>query len=284
MIKELPPIVTLLTPELAREHAALPKVKGDRRITRKRLEEIRDKVRSRLFHSPTWAVATCKGQRHRMNGGHTSTALAMMNGEFPVGLSVTILQFECDTEDDLVTLFDQFDARWSVRTHNDSLRVHASVHESLDNISTTAINRCVSGISYAVSNDGKDRLSPDAQKTLLNQYADFVVWAKEFVGIRRMSRCGVVAAMFATWSRSPALATGFWLMVRDQNHPDPRHPTRTLGKFLEQSTFDTHNPATGMRWDTRAFYVKGVHAWNACQAGRHTDLKYHPVAGWPKVS
>lgn len=283
MIRELELIKMPLTPEGATEHNRLPQISGDRRLDPKRVSHLETKVADGLFHSPSWAVAFYAGKKYRINGKHSSHVLAKVNGHFPPGLFVTIQQFQCDTYDDLVTLFEQFDAAWSTRTKGDRINVHKSVHPELEKISPTTCAVAVTGITYALSEDGRMQIGDDEQTRLIHEHIGFVLWAKDFVGIRRMRRIGVIAAMFATRRRDAEWAAEFWKYVRDESHERADHPTRTLGEFLKLSVLDKNDRHTGKPWTTRAFYVKSIHAWNADREGRRTDLKYHALSPWPRM-
>jgi len=236
-----------------------------------------------LFHDPDWAIVWFRGRKMRANGKHSSLFLAGLNGDFPKGLSVRIQQFECDTEIDLATLFAQFDPSRSVRTRGDNINVHRAIEPTLREVSQTSTACAVAGLTWLLRQDAGVTFKESDQLQLVHSHAEFIAWVDQYVGMRRLKRTGVVAAMFATWSKDATAAKAFWDHTREQDHEDPKHPTRKLGRFLELSILDPTDPQTKQKWDTRAFYVKCIHAWNAFRAGEGTDLKYHPTAPLPKV-
>jgi hypothetical protein len=196
---------------------------------------------------------------------------------------VTIKQFNADNEIDKATLFDQFDSHVSVRTRNESINVHKQLHASLADVSTTAIAAAINGLVWYLRETTGQTFDENDKKQLIHQYQEFIVWANNYVGVRRMKRAGVVAAMFVTHGIDTDSAGAFWNAVRDQNHEDNRHPSRVLGKFLEITIYDPLDRQTKQKWDTRAFYCKCIHGWNAYRGEHGTDLKYHPTAPLPKA-
>jgi hypothetical protein len=285
MITELPSAHLPLTVEAAKAHAALPQIKGDRGLQKTRMEHLIDAHERGLFHSPEWAICYCKetGLTYRMNGKHSANFLMGLNGHFPKTLSVTIKRFECDSLSELAILFDQFDRSISVRTRGDSINVHKSLHGLLDKVSKTSVEKAVAGIAWYIKHVNGTFLSPADQAQLVHHYADFIAWQEPITGTTRMKRAGVVAAMFATWNANPTKAMAFWILVKDQSHEDSRGGSRVLGKFLELAQYNPFETSTKIKWDSRAFYVKSIHGWNAHVTNTTTDLKYHPNAPFPKV-
>lgn len=285
MIVELPSVHQPLTVDVAKSHAALPQIKGDRNLQSSRLSYLKDAHDRGLFHSPIWAVAYCKesGKHYRINGKHSANFLSGLNGHFPKGMSVTVLQFQCDTIAELASLFDQFDSPASTRTRGDSVNVHKSVHESLAAVSKTSALKAIAGIAWHIRNVVGKSLNQADQNQLVHHYSDFLQWQVDLTGTRRMNRAGVVAAMFQSWNIDAVIAKQFWVLVRDQSHEDAKNGSRSLGKFLEISVYNPVEQMTKLKWDSRAFYVKSVHGWNAWITNTTTDLKYHSNSPLPNM-
>jgi hypothetical protein len=273
-----------LTRQVAEHHRDLPQIPGDRPLKSSHVKHLHNCHESGLFYSPTWSVVLYQGQHLRIDGKHSSNMLCSLNGHFPSNLHVTIRHFLAETEEDLAILFAQFDNQVSTRTRAERARVHLKLHQELSAIAPTSVTKATSGIAYALSDDGTQKFSREDQEQLIHSQKEFILWANQFVGTRRMSRPGAVAAMFMTWMRDNGAANEFWMLVRDQSHEDPKNASRKLGKFLELSIYDPLDQATKRKWTTRAFYVKSIHAWNAWRGNCGTDLKYHETAPWPKVN
>lgn len=277
MIKELQTQIVPLTKELATKHAALPCVKGDRLLKSERIAMLRDRHERGLFHAPVWAVCYCNGKEYRVNGNHSSNFLLSLNGNFPVGMSVVMRQFICDSEGELPVVFDQFDCPWGVRSNLESINVHKSIIDKLENVSRSGALRASEGIAAHVKLTTGVRFTKDDAKQLLSAHPDFIAWAGAgYTTTRRFNKPGVIGAMFATWAVSPAAAQAFWEMVRDLTHPEASNASRTLGEWLKHCELKPVDAYRGVKWDTRAYYCKSIIGWNAYIDGRRTDLKYHP--------
>jgi len=286
MIVEREPVLEKLTLDVAKRHAQLPQIKGDRNLTLGHVQALRDVYDKGLFHTPTWAVVYCKenGVTYRFNGKHSSHMLCELNGSFPTKMKVMIIYFECDHVSELPVCFDQFDKRWSVRSPADSMNVHKSLHAELHDVSKTNAQNAVQGIAWYVRNVAETVLSVEEQSQLVHQYPSFIATYAPLISTNRMKRTGVIAAMFGIWMVNgyQEKIIEFWRMVRDQTHEDVKNGSRTLGKFLELAQYNV-DPSTRKNWDPRAFYFKCVHAWNAYVQGISTDLKYHVAAPFPKI-
>lgn len=277
-----------LTPELAANFAGLPSFKGDRQRDSSagmaRIAWLERILHEGKFHTPKWATAELDGIMYRVNGGHSSMMLATVNGDFPKGMVAVIDRFRCETRDDLADLFDQFDNRHSIRSGTDKINAHKGVYDDMDSVSPTDVNRAISGIAYFLTDDGQQRrLDEEERIRLIHQYRPFILWAAQFTGRRQFSGVGVVAAIFATWSRSPRLATEFWTQVAEESHPDNWNGSRVLAAFLRDNIgrrkFGTSTPL----YNQRVYYVKSIHGWNAWRRNATTDLKYHENCQWPRL-
>lgn len=281
--------VVPLTHEFAKHFSRLPNVKGDRDrekpAGRARIGWLYRLLCDGKFHTPKWATAECSGMKYRVNGGHSSLMLAeLSNGGFPTGMNAVVDEFVCDTRDDLADLFDQFDNRASLRTSSDKVNAHKGVHDALDSVSATDTKNCINGVALYMSGFEKgNKLDEDERIGLIHTHGGFVLWASPFVRVRALRRVGVVAAMYATYQVDPVEAEKFWRLVKEENHPDNKNPTRKLAVYLRESIARPQFATAATKWkrEPRAFFVKSIHAWNAWRDDRTTDLKYHPNAPLP---
>lgn len=273
----------VLNPDVVTWFRSLPSLEGDRDQTavqgQQRIAWLTQLCKDGEFYSPDWSIATWNGQEYRVNGGHSSAMLAGANGSFPRNLPVIIRWFRCDAYLDVVELFNHFDNRKSNRTAADKAKVHKSIHQELSRVAPSYINRLLNGIQCYYANGESTRGDEDERTALIHTETDFLAWAGPFVRCRALGRSGVIACMYRSYYASPSLADSFWSMVFQESASTPDHPTRVLASFL--NSLDAA-PAKG-KWDSRAIYVKCIHAWNAWQMGTGTTLNYHPQTGIPDL-
>ena len=273
-----------LTRKFAATFSSLASIKGDRdretRAGRARIKILRRLVEEKKFHTPKWATATCNGRTYRMNGGHTSLMFANGETQIPDGMNVIVDEFACETREDLADLFDQFDARVSVRSPKDKIKAHLGADDKLEQVSATVAAGAVRGIAACLSEFGKSQhLIEEERIRLVHSHGDFLLWVGQYSKPRHMGRSGVVAAMFRTFGRSTQDATRFWTYVLSESHANNRNATRTLASFLKATLL----PQEKIKWGPRAYYVKSIHAWNAWKENRTTTLPYFANAPLPKV-
>lgn len=267
--------------------AHLPSFKGDRErdtaAGKRRIAWLRRLLEEGRFHTPKWATAIllADGATYRVNGGHSSLMIANLPDElFPSDMHAIVDHFECETRLDLADLFDQFDATSSVRRELDRIKAHKGAHDNLDIVSPTHTSKIISGVALYFSDIGEGtRLSEEERVRLVDSQGDFLRWANQFVGPRRLHRPGVVAAMYATFRKHSSDATKFWSHVKDESHPVNTNPTRKLAHFLREVLQDTKKTSR----PSRMFYVKSIHAWNAWRKDEPTGLKYYAHAELPVV-
>ncbi len=283
MFKQIKIETPILTPEFVAWFRGLPHLEGDRDQQsvqgQQRIAWLAQLNADGEFYSPDWALALWNGQTYRVNGGHSSAMLAAANGSFPRSLPVILRTFRCDSYQDVVELFNHFDNRKSIRTGSDKAKVHKSIHRELDRIAPSYINRMLNGIQCFHADGDTTRGDEDERTGLIHQETAFLAWAGRFVRKVHLGRSGVIACMYRGYYASPSLADEFWSMVLGESAPRPDHPTRVLAKFLR----DLDLPANKGRWDSRAMYVKCIHAWNAWQTGAATALNYHAEADVPNL-
>lgn len=280
MYKQTSSKIVPLTRELAEEFATMRSTPGERRLTPKRKNYLLQKFNDGAFHSPVWASATVNGIRYRANGQHSSTMLAELNGNFPVGLPVHVMEFECDGMPDLADLFGQFDAKDSARSVNDIITSHGRIHPELDKISSSDIGRAVASLAYLMGVTRK--IGAEERAQLVHAHVQFIVWAHPYLGVRKLSRAPVIAAIHKTWFKNEPAAADFWTRVKEEDHPEVDHPSRVLATFLRDSIVSDRQSKAAMRFSPDSFYIKCIHAWNAYRGGHRTALRVHDGSSFPE--
>lgn len=282
--------VVPLTGDYVHWFCALPTYGGDRdRDTpqgKRRIEWLRHKLIDGTFYSPSWAIAEFNGTTYRIDGGHSSRMIDCLNGDIPSGLTAVIRTFTCGDKADMAHLFDQFDARRSMRTGVDKIRAHKAVESSLSHVSPTCAAIAVRGIAFWESQCGEETAIDEDQRIgLLHEHQEFVCWSYKYLKHRYLNRMSIAAAMFETsfaYSQQTGSCTKFWDLVATEG-AEQGNATRTLASFL-RDTFRTNTNSIGKRWDGRAIYCKCIHAWNAWVNNTTTQLKYTKGAqGLPKA-
>ena len=268
--------VVPLTLEISKHYDRMATLLGDRNPDsprgKTRVAYLYNLLRSGLFHSPVWStvqVASEKGKKYRVDGGHSSRMLTQAGADFPENLSVTVRSFRVPDIETAVYLYEQFNASFSTRTQTDLIKNRAAYEKQLRNIAPTYIGRALYGIAchFSLRNPGE----PVETLDYISMYPDFIKQVSEVIKKRHMQLTGVVGTMFSTWATSKSLSNEFWRMVNDESSPEPECPTRILAKFLMKMTLDKNQ---AMQWPKRAIYVKCHHAWNAWRTGEGTRLKY----------
>jgi hypothetical protein len=275
-----------LTLELAMDTATSPRVTGERPIRQGRRDMLEGALSSGMFFTPTWRFAWLDGKRYRVDGQASSTILSEGNSSIPRNMKVHIDEFDCDTTEDLLTLWHQFDSRESLRTTTEVTNAHKQMHEDLHNVVTAKVAACIAGILADESGEGiVPRCGNGDRSRLIHQHKDFILWATEFSGVYFLRRASVMGAIYKSWKKNPELAQEFWTLVRDASHVDPDSPTRWLNDLLkrEAARGSDRDRQRSAQWGPRAIFVKCIHAYNAWRRGERTDGKYHPDSPVPPL-
>lgn len=275
-----------LTPSLAAEFANMPASVTERDLDPKRLRYLRDTILARRALPFQWARATVRadGTTYRVNGHHSSTVLAEMNGEMPEGLRAHIDDFEVDSIPDLAVLFRQFDNRRSARTVADIAGASQMIVAELRDVPRNAARRAIEGVAwYEDRVFGSDVPKGDEMFTLFERprYHAFVQFMGGIYSVKTPEfSTPVVGAMFATHSREPTQAEIFWNDVARQGAShEEKHPAAALDAWLLAAKDAPIKPKP------MEIYRNCVIAWNAFRNGEPIERfrRYNPTKGAPEV-
>lgn len=279
------------TKALAEKFASMKAAPGDRPMSPKRLAFATEVIKSGECIPFVWCSCFCRetGETYRVNGKHTSTAMAQLDGDLKE-LWLNIIEYEVDTLADVAALYAKFDSSKSGRNPNDINRTFAAAVPELAVIPHRTINVCVAGLSIGTFGVAyRERNDSVTRAGLLHVHPGFPVWFHGLIGTmagknRHIYRASVVAAMFMTWQKARGKATEFWGMVNDGSGKH-RGPTWILREYLRDSRVLSRGVTAGIKnTDQKAMLVKCIHAWNAWRRDASTDLKYHPTAKIPAVA
>ena len=282
-----------VTHKLAKEFADMDAVPQDRPLSERRLQVYERMVHEGAFRPCVWAKAFCveTNQHYRVNGKHTSILFSSLELEHVESLYVIIEEYRCETLEDVARLYATFDSKMQTRTASDIYRAFAATVPQLAELPRLTLNLLVAGVAadfYGIRNYLQRQAAERAELLLDN--IDFATWANSILTPQDayiLRRVPVIAAMCGTYGKAKKAAEEFWLAVRDQSASRNDHPTRRLAKFLMITNADGA-PIANRRQrhvgDTREFYVRSLHAWNAWRKGEPTVLQYFKNAKIPSIS
>lgn len=195
-------------------------VNGERPLKPQRLKWMRHLFADGEFSRCEWAVCHCleTGKWYRVNGQHSSHLLrAILEGKeedisFPEGIPLTLQHWECETEDDLIDVFDQFDVKDSSRTNDEKLNQYAAMHTDLVGVDRKFINKMLGGVEWFrrnSSNCPEDLAAVDVASAyhrgrLLNidtvrDFVNFMYERKDATFTDWQGKTGMVARFFLTY-------------------------------------------------------------------------------------
>lgn len=248
----------------------------EREFDQKWAVELRDRVKTGLAVSFHWAVADVaidgKSQRMRMNGQHSSWALAelLKGNELPDDLAIHLDTYSADGKDAAIQLFRQFDARKSARSKEDISGAYQMFHENIKHCNRTVAKLAVEGVNwYRREVDKAPGKSGDEIYDLFNEERlhPFVILMDEVITLKcpELKRCPVLAAAFGTWWEDAKASAEFWRSVAQGNGDDAASDLDTeLLRIKEEKEKTT----------ARDLYAKCAKAWLAHQDGnRVTNFK-----------
>lgn len=271
---------------LIEEFATMAACPHDRPMSNKRMQVIGAALEGNTFRTCEWAAVHCHETKmtYRVNGKHTSTQLYTMNGTAPKGLEVIVERYEADTLEDVAKLYATFDTRSQSRSTGDINYAFAASVPELEDIGPKAISLCVTGMSFAIWEEGYGNRSAEERASLLIAHKEFVKWFWDTIGpkvaeSKHLYRGAVVAAMFQTFKKAKGASQEFWTLVKDGSGTVHTTPDRKLNKMLLTNV--VRGMGTTKAMDSREMYVKCLHAWNAWRRNEDTDLKYYSTAKTP---
>jgi hypothetical protein len=214
---------------------------------------IREKILTGEMTAFRWAVGHVLSLqiRRRVNGQHSSQVFLKLTDEewkmvqFPVVIAYE--EYDCDTEIDVATLFEQFDQHWSARSREDYVGAHLAVQAELNKcLSRVAADKAVQGLMWYLENvDGFERGTSHDQYELLHKNSEYEAFF-HFCGygqlslnrqVKEMCHRAVIAAIFHTTRQGTQEDRDFWRVVSGgpQSILDQDSHTYKLAMFLESA-------------------------------------------------
>jgi len=274
-----------MTKDLAIKVAGLQRVPGERKVTKQRISHLEREIDQGALTTFRWATAEVKGHPgvYRVNGQHTSKIFA--NGRDPRG-KVVLEHYQCDSVEDLVSLWSRFDPTASSRSKTDVLNTAFQSDKALQDLpvkqSQTAA-KAAGIVEFGFGYTNKVSNYDKAQAAV--KHKDFVIWAcQTFQPKGQCLRVGVYVAALHTFTESEESASIFWREVQDGSNPSPTSGSRALQRLLLEYSANTGNGArTGKKsllWDQMAELC--LSAWQSWRQGRQVQSLKLSKAGLSK--
>lgn len=223
MFKLIKAHVEPLTLQLAQRMSGLLTVKGERGPNAARENHLRNEIRQGQATMFRWVMALFAGKYYRINGGNSSKLFA--DGEkIPLGATVSMELYECETESDLQRLWSKYDGSLSTRTGRDNLRAFVMSQPALAGLpfqvcsvvmSAAVMDYCGMKLCEGQEVRRINQMPLDDKFGLLLERADFAHWFAATPSAMRGStklfhRGGVALAMLHIWALDPREASRFW--------------------------------------------------------------------------
>lgn len=276
-----------LTHDLAAEFSAMDASTTERDLKSKRLEYLTTAVLGGTAIAFNWAKAHVAdtGETYRVNGHHSSTVLASLNGKFPQGLKVHVDTYKVADKEALCKLFRQFDSRVSARTVDDVSGAYQGVEPSLASVPKGAARKAIEGaIWYRKNKVGDDVPSGDDRFEwfLKPEMHPFIQMTGRILSVKTPEfATPVIGAMFGAFERHPNDAEKFYGDVAKQGGGnDENHPAFVLDAWLVEARDVSEDKPT-----EKEVYAACAYAWNAFRNNKSIDRipKYNKRKGAPEL-
>ena len=259
-----------LTPDLAKQIRDTEPSSVERDFDEKRVAYLREKVEQGLFLPPQWSLVQVGEKTQRINGQHSSTMLAGLDGKFPHGLQAHIDTYQARTPEDVTLLFRQIDNRKSSRSPADISGAYQGNVPELREVPKDVAKKAAEAIcwhQFTVDKIPTAYKGDDRYSVLMEpENHPFILWLSSLFNVKtdEMTPTAVVAAIFSTFTKNAPAAKLFWEKVARMGEiTDDQDPTTVLDLWLREpkENKDIHRPAGES-------YNGCIYAWNMHRAGK----------------
>lgn len=153
-----------VTHELAEQFSTMPGSVSERPLDETRLNALTDRINKGWAVPFYWVTMDLppddkhpEARTIRINGRHSSTALANMNGSFPDGMLVNHVELEGGGEYAAPLAFRQFDAMLSARSRGDVSNAYMQVEEDLQQVHPRLGRVALEGIAWYLTSVLEDK-------------------------------------------------------------------------------------------------------------------------------
>lgn len=243
---------------------------GDRPMSDKRVEYLKNEINAGRFRGATLASVYCRetGKVYRVNGKHT--VMALMDSDRN-GTMLQLEKFVADNLSDVADLYSTFDAAVNSRRSSDVNSSVCAAHPHLANLSTRTRNWLIAGLAFAKWGSNCFAKPPLARAKLVEGEDGLCTWILstiDMIHVRKRSafaRYPVIGAMVNTWRKDSEFAKQFWPQVFDHDETDPASGYTMLAVYiLRACAFDGSKSIN--RVNPRCLYIASIKIWNAIRA------------------
>ena len=266
-----------VTPELVNLFATMTPSITERPLDDSRVDYLRTRLTEGNAIPFIWSYVVFDGVKYRMNGMHSSTMLAGLNGNMPDGLIAHVDEYEVSAPEEMVNIFRQYDARKSGRSPTDVAHAYASVVPGLAGIPTEilklgaeGINWCATTVDHLPAKKADDRY----EDLMKEQNLTFLQWIGKVFSMKtpELRSKPVMAAMYKTYFVDLERADEFWSSVAhggdEYNETDP---ARAIDKWLIR----IKDPKDALKVREAQVYQACIFAWNAFVDGKQLSKITH---------
>jgi hypothetical protein len=275
-----------LTPELVAEFITLPASPTERPLLPRRVAFLQNAFEEDRLVNFDWVEAILGEQRYRVNGQHSATMLSRLNGDFPRGRYVHKDTYRVADEDELVSLFRQFDARQSGRSAGDVAGAYQMAQPDLRDVDRKKAKLAIDGCAwYRHHIEGFAVGRGDDVYRLFSSgnLHDYIRWIGDLLDMKtpELESNTVVGAMYATHIANEEAAKTFWGQVaRGGVDYEEEAPSTVLDQWLKAAAKEKPKVIK-----PGELYQGCVYAWNSYRRGRSIErVRYDTSKDWLKVS
>jgi len=273
-----------MTIEIATEFRDMEASPTERELDPRRVVHLRKKAEAGQLVTFHWASAEVDGKEVRMNGQHSSTMLADLNGDFPQELYVHLDRYKVRDRKALALLFRQFDDKKSSRTPSDVSGAYQGLFSDLSDVPKATAKLGIEAIVWHHKQiEGTPVPAGDSVYEWFDraQHYPFLIWLGELLTRKtpEMKKKELVAAMYATFDASEVKAKEFWKFVAAGGKDfDDAHPAAMLDTWLLSIKDITDS---SKRPKPANYYQAGVYAFNAfCDDRQLKKINTKTDKGW----
>ena len=275
-----------LTFELVQQFKTMEGSPTEREVNQARCKYLYEKFVAGHLIPFNWCIADLHGKKYRMNGQHSSTVLAQMDGAFPKNGTVLRSEFSVKDKEALAYLFRQFDDRKSARTPADVSGAYQGLYEEVKDVNRASAKLAIEGAAwYRRVIEGVATPTGDDQYALFGHRAfdTFVHWtANNIFSIKtpEMHKLPVVGAMYGTFTDgNEAEARTFWEEVaRGGDQYDDSAPSTVLDGWLKEIKTEKLNLKPGQ------IFQGCIYAWNAHRSDKSLSKIKFDAKQMPTIS
>ena len=277
----------------AAEYIDLPVFEGEREVADAHVQFLYDEMRKGTFNTFLVILSTAiyKNVVYKINGQHTAWALYYMPPSFSI--EVREIKYRVNSEEQLKLLYSTYD-RLKARSDGHITRVLLAGTPVTEGLWISIVSKVAGGCKYwAVDSEAtRRRMSPDQVASMIQrEHSDLFrlvgKYAQEHRNDTLLGRQPVMAAMFATFNKSPAKAPEFWDPVLTGMNLTAKTDARfALRETLLRITTSKHISGGKERrlMNAEDTYRVCVSAWNKWRRGEPVKVALRAPDARPPVN